>query len=102
MPTFELSEETYRRVAAFVPVARAVLDEDVDVVTCAGLLVDLGFQVGLRSVIGNQEDSVHVESQVQLALEEPETVCNHIAHRVGLGADIRAWRERPRRIGFVR
>jgi len=102
MRTIEMTDEMYQRVEAFTPVARAVLDEDVDLETCFGLIVELGLGAGLKSVIQNQNESTLVQAFQQLAESSPQLVYEHVADRVALGADLRARRERQSQIGFRR
>ena len=102
MHTIEPSDDMYARVRAFMPVARAVLDQDVDVETCFGLVLELGLRGGPNSVIQNQEEPTLVQAFHQLAEIVPHAVYGHVADRVALGADIGAHEQRQRQIGFGR
>ena len=102
MRIIEMTDEMYQRIEAFTQVARAVLDEDVDTVDCFGIVVELGLGAGLNRVIDQQDESTLVQAIQQMAEKDPKLVYGHVADMVALGADIRALRDRQRRIGFHR
>lgn len=99
MASIELSDEMYRRVVEFTAVFRAVTDDDADVGTCFGVVVERGLQAMLADIIAGQEQPVLTESLQQLASRHPELVYRYVADMVGLGADVQK-QELPRRVGF--
>jgi hypothetical protein len=84
-----LPDETMRRVLAFTDLYRAVMDQDADVETCLGVLLERGFEAALVDVLASQEPAILVRSIQQLAQRHPEAVCRYMADMVGLGADLR-------------
>ena len=102
MPLINVSDDVYRRLEAFVPVARAVLNEDVDIGTSFEIVAGIGFRAGLNAIFQPQEESVLIEALHQIAEVDPNLVCGHTAAMIALGADIHAQRSAERQIGFLR
>ena len=102
MPLINVSEDVYQRIEAFVPVVRAVLNEDVDIATSFEIIIDMGFKAALGVIIQPQEESVLVQAFHQLAEVNPQLVCGHTAAMVALGGDIHAQQQSERQIGFRR
>ncbi len=102
MPLVNVSEDVYERIEAFVPVARAVLNEDVDIATSLEIVIEMGFKAALNLIIQPQEESVLVQALHQLAEANPKLVYGHTAAMVALGGDIHAQQLSERQIGFRR
>lgn len=102
MPLINVSEDVYRRLEAFVPVARAVLNENVDIEISLEIVTGIGFRAGLNAIIQPQAESVLVQAFHQIAEIDPHLVCDHTAAMVALGADIHAQQRAERQIGFLR
>ena len=100
MPTVNIPDQLHHRLEAFVPVARALLNEDVDLDTVIAIVVEAGLRDSLNAVIRPQEETVLVQAFHQLADAAPELVYGHTADMLALGADLRAQKDAERRIGF--
>jgi len=98
----EVSADLYQHVEECRAVAEAVMDQDIDIETCFGIVLSLGLKDGLNSVISKQDDSILVQAMHLLAEREPKLVYKHVADMVGLGADIQEQERRRKMIGFVR
>lgn len=102
MPLVNIPDHLYHQLEAFAPVARAVMNEDVDVDTVLEIVVDAGLRGSLNAIIQPQEETVLVQAFHQLAGAAPDLVYGHTADMLGLGADIEAQEKARRRIGFRR
>jgi 1,6-anhydro-N-acetylmuramate kinase len=102
MPFINVSDDVYQRIEAFVPIARAVLNEDVDIAASLDIVTRIGFRAGLNTIIQPQEESVLVQALHQMAELSPHLVCGHTAAVIALGADIYAQQRAERQVGFVR
>jgi hypothetical protein len=100
MPLVNIPDHLYSRLEAFVPVARAVMDEEIDMNTVVEIIVDAGLRGSLNAIIQPQEETVLVQALHQLAGAAPDLVYGHTADMLALGADIHAQVEARRRIGF--
>jgi hypothetical protein len=100
MTLVNIPDHLYRRLEAFVPVARAVMNEHVDVNTVVEIVVDAGLRGSLNAIVQPQEERVLVQALQQLASADPELVYGHTADMVALGADMRAQMEAHGCIGF--
>ena len=89
MPAIEIPDDIYRRVEAFTSVVRAVMNEDADVPTCTGMILERGLQSMLADIVGRQDQQILVESIQQLAARHPEMMYRYVADMIGLGADTR-------------
>src|SRR4051812_16153884 len=100
MPLVSIPDHLYHRLEAFTPVARAVMNEDVDLATVLEIVLDAGLRSSLNAIIQPQEETVLVQAFHQLAGAAPELVYGHAADMLGLGADIEAQKKASRPIGF--
>lgn len=100
MRTVNIPDHLHHRLEAFVPVARALLNEDVDLDNVLEIIVEAGLRDSLNAIIQPQDEATLVQALQQLAGAAPELVYGHTADMLALGADIRAQKEAQRRIGF--
>ena len=102
MPLVNIPDHLYRRLEAFAPVGRAVLNDDVDMEGVTEIIIDAGLRSALNAIIQPQEESVLVQAFHQLAAAAPDLVYRHTADMLALGADVEAQADAQRRIGFSR
>ena len=100
MATFELSEDMYRRVEEFRSVINAVVEDELDMETCLGMIIERGLDSMLRDVLSPLERDVLLESLRQLAAREPAAVYRYMADTLNRGAQVNKETLRPR-IGFT-
>ena len=99
MTTFELSEDTYRRIEEFRSVINAVVEDELDMEDCLGI-IERGLDSMLRDVLSPLERDVLLESLRQLAAREPAAVYRYMADTLNRGAQVNKETLRPR-IGFT-
>jgi hypothetical protein len=96
MDGLRLTDEHRRRIKAFVPIYRAVTNEDVDAQTCLDILMERGFRATLADFLESADRATLIESVQQLATRDPEFIGRYMADMLGLGDDIsRQKRETP-------
>jgi len=100
MTTFELSEDTYRRIEEFRSVINAVVEDELDMEDCLGIIIERGLDSMLRDVLSPLERDVLLESLRQLAAREPAAVYRYMADTLNRGAQVNKETLRPR-IGFT-
>jgi len=100
MPTVDISEDMYRRVQEFRTVITAVMDDELDIETCLGLVFERGLNAMLLDLLGPQEHGVLLESIRQLAVKDPAVVYQYIADVLKTGAKVRERDLHRPQIGF--
>ncbi len=86
MPAINLSEETYKLVAAFKPVVEAVIEEEVSVQVCAELILGQGINSMLSDIVGEVDQPTMLRSFRQLGERYPEQVYGYVAETLKAGA----------------
>src|ERR1051326_2056251 len=99
MPTIELTDDQYAYIRGLIPVAEAVIDEEVLAYAAFQIILERGFSAAIADAIVPAGEAVNTAALLQLALRHPIEVGGFIADLVALGDDIKR-RIRPRRIGF--
>jgi len=101
MATLELPEDTYRRVEEFRSVINAVVEGELDIETCLGMVIERGLDSMLCDLLGPQESGVLLDAFRQLAAREPAAVYRYVADTLNRGEQINKEALRPR-IGFTK
>jgi len=96
----QLTAEHRRRIRAFAPIYRSVMNEDADEQTCLDLLIERGFRSVLGDFLKSADQATLIESIQQLAGRDPEFVGRYMADMLGLGNDINRQENKQPRIGF--
>lgn len=99
MQTITVSDEMFARIQEFRSVMRAVMNEDVDPVTCAATILDRGLEAMLADIVARADSGVLLKSIQQMATRDPKLVYGYVANMVALGSDV-ATHEGERPIGF--
>ena len=88
MATPHLTDEHRRRINAFAPIYRSVMNQDADAQTYFDILMERGFRAILADLLESADSPTLIESIQQLAARNPEFVGRYMADMVGLGDDI--------------
>lgn len=83
------SQRTFSRVEHLAAIVSVLMDDDPDTATAFSIVLDLGLKAALRNAVGEQDESIFVESLHQLAISHTEVVYPFVADRIALGADTR-------------
>ena len=97
MANIQLSEDTYRRVEEFRSVINAVVEDELDVETCLGMVIERGLDSMLFDLLTPLEGDVLLESFRQLAAREPAALYRYVADTINRGAQA----NKEVRIGFT-
>jgi hypothetical protein len=100
MDRLRLTDEHRRRINAFAPIYRSVMNQDVDAQSCLDILMERGFRATLADVLDSADSATLVESIQQLAVRDPEFVGRYMADMLGLGDDVNRQKPDTPRIGF--
>ena len=96
METIQLTDEHRRRIKAFAPIYRSIMNQDADPQMCLDILIDKGFRSVLADFLESVDQATLIESVQQLAARDPEFVGRYMADVLGLGDDVigssLAWR----------
>ncbi len=99
MPTVEVSDEMYARVALFRPLAEAVLEAELDMPGCVELMLEQGLQRTLADLVGD-DAAILLKSLQQLAARHPDRVYPYLSEVLKEGALAKQREALQRRIGF--
>jgi hypothetical protein len=99
MPTIQVSEEMYARLALFRPLAEAVVEAELDIAGCVDLMLEQGLQRTLADLVGD-DSAILLKSLQQLAARHPDHVYPYLSEVLKDGALAKQREELQRRIGF--
>ena len=102
MPEIKLTTEHQRRIKAFAPLYRSVMNREADAQTLFDTLIDQGFRSVLADFLHTADHAMLVEFVQQLAGRDPDFVSRYMADMIALGDDVSRRQRRPKRrkIGF--
>src|SRR3989442_2443686 len=95
MTTFELSEDTYRRIEEFRSVINAVVEDELDMEDCLAI-IERGLDSMLRDVLSPLERDVLLEALRQLAAREPAAVYRYMSDTLNRCTQLNKGTLRPR------
>ena len=100
MPKITISDEMYSRLAEFKQVVEGVIDEEINIDTCADLMLGQGMDSVLAELLGPLDSSTLLRSFQQFASQCPAQVYKHVAETLKKGAIVHQKEEVKKRIGF--
>lgn len=100
MPEITVSQDVYNQLLAFKQVIEAVIEDKLDVNTCAELVLDQGLNAMLAELIGPLDTSTLITSFQQLAAKSPAEVYSFVTETIKRGAAVQQQEEMKRRLGF--
>ena len=100
MPPIAVSDEMYNRVLEFKSVLEAVIEETLDVDTCAEVILMRGLDSMVADLIGPLDHSTLLSSFQQMASRNPAEVYSYVVETLERGALARQKEALRRKLGF--
>jgi hypothetical protein len=101
MSQIAVSDGMYNRVLEFKPVLEAVIEETLDVDTCAEVILMEGLDSMLADLIGSLDHSTLLSSFQQMASRNPSEVYSYILETLQRGTVARQKEALRRKLGFA-
>ena len=101
MPQIVISEEMLATLGAFTQVVEAVIDEEIALDECAGLILQQGINSMLGDLLGSVEPSVLLTSLGQLGSQYQKEVYGFIAETLKRGQAVQGRESLKHKLGFL-
>lgn len=101
MPQITVSDSMYRRVLEFKQVIENVIEDTLDIDTCAEVILMQGLDSMLADLIGPLDHSTLLSSFQQMASRNPAEVYSYVVETLESGAVAQQKEALRRKLGFA-
>jgi hypothetical protein len=101
MPKITISKETYNSMVKFKEVVEAIIDEKMNIDSCAELILRQGMDAMLAALLSSQDQDTLLQMIQQLGSQYPAQVYKYVAEVLKKGAVAQEQASLKRQLGFA-